>query len=176
MLNGFIIRAEKFIYCGVGLIANPNIRIIKLFLFQREEISTKDKKQICCGEILVIIRDELKAEYGQELTLAVQLQRPFGEYLRRQGIYLIARVKTRDFVHWTGKNKGWPIKRQILRVKARIELKFENSLTPLCAGIIEAMTLGEERNIPAVVYKNMIKSGTVHILPRLYTKMPSIAL
>ncbi len=134
------------------------------FLFQSEEIATEDKKQICCGKIMAIIRGELKAEYGQELILEARLQRPFGEYLRRQGIYLIARVKTRDFVHWAGRNKGWPIKRLILKFKASIESKFENSLTLICAGIIEAMTLGEERNIPAIVYKDMIKSGTVHIL------------
>jgi len=134
------------------------------FLFQSAEISGADKKQICRGEVLAIVGGELKLEYGQELILEAQLQHAFGEYLRRQGIFLIARVKTRDFARSTGLNKGWLVRRLILKFKSWVETKFESNLTPICAGIIEAMVLGEEKNIPAKIYKDMIRSGTVHIL------------
>ncbi|MFH0828136.1 MAG: ComEC/Rec2 family competence protein [Candidatus Omnitrophota bacterium] len=134
------------------------------FLFQCEEIAEENKKQTCRGKILVIVRGALKTEYGQELILEARLNRPFGEYLRRQGVSLIGRVKTPCFVQWTGKIKGWIVTRSVSKLKSRIEEMFESSLSPICAGIIEAMTLGEERNVPAIIYKNMIKSGTVHIL------------
>jgi competence protein ComEC len=134
------------------------------FLFQSEEIAAKNWKRACCGQILVIVRGELKAGYGQELTLEAGLRRAIGEYLLRQGISLIARVKTPDFVALTGKDKGWAIKRAILKLKSRIESKLENNLTPVCAGVVEAMVLGEDRNVPPKIYKDMIRSGTVHIL------------
>ncbi len=134
------------------------------FLLQCAEISAGDKKQICCGKILAIVPGEEKFVYGQELVLETRLQRPFGKYLFRQGIYLVARLKSKDFVRSTGLNRGLRFKGVIFRFKKWIESKFENSLTPICAGILEAMILGEEKNIPEKVYKDMIRSGTVHIL------------
>ncbi len=134
------------------------------FLFQCEEIAGKNKKQACRGKIWVIVRGALKTEYGRELILVVQLHRSFGEYLRRQGVSLIGRVKTSYFVQRTGRIKGRIVMRYVLKLKSRIEEMLENSLSPICAGIIEAMILGEAKNVPAIVYKNMIKSGTVHIL------------
>jgi competence protein ComEC len=134
------------------------------FLFRGQEISSSKRSQPCCGDVLVIVRGELKTGYGQELILECALRRPFGEYLPRQGIYRIARVKSADFVRATGKNKGWPSKRLLLALKTRIESGFEKSLTPICSGVIEAMTLGEPRNVPQKVYKDMIRCGTVHIL------------
>jgi competence protein ComEC len=134
------------------------------FLFRIEEIADEQRKQICCGEILVMVNGLLQAEYGGELILEASLQRPFGEYLRRQGIYRAARVKSPDFIRSTGKNKAWSMKRLLFRLKSRIEDGLEKNLSPICAGVIEAMTIGEERNVPVKVYKDMVRSGTVHIL------------
>jgi competence protein ComEC len=134
------------------------------FRFVCQEIATKEKQQSCHGEILVIVQGQLKTEYGEELILQARLARPFGEYLRRRGISLIARVKTPDFASSTNRNKSPPLKRLILKLKSCTESKFESRLTPICAGVVEAMILGEEKNVPAAVYKDMIRSGTVHIL------------
>jgi competence protein ComEC len=145
--------------------SHPEIKDNKTsFLFQIEEIADVQRKQICRGEILVIVKGLLRAEYGEELILEGSLRRPFGEYWQRQGIYRIARVKSADFVWPTSKNKGWPVKRMLLAWKSRIESGFERNLTPICSGVIEAMTLGEERNVPRKIYKDMVRSGTVHIL------------
>jgi competence protein ComEC len=134
------------------------------FLFRLEEIVDDQSRQSCCGEILVIVRGQLQAEYGEELILEGTLQRPFGVYLRRQGIFRIAQVKTPYFISKIGSNKAWPIKRMIFRLKSAIEARFERGLTPICAGIVEAMILGEEKNVPIKIYKDMVRSGTVHIL------------
>ena len=134
------------------------------FRFICQEIATKEKQQVGYGQIPVIVQGQLKTEYGEELILQASLAYPFNEYFRRKGIRVIARVKTPDFVSLTGRNKGPPIKRRILKLKSWVESKFESRLTPVCAGVVEAMILGEEKNVPAVVYKDMIRSGTVHIL------------
>ncbi len=134
------------------------------FSFQAEEIAEERFKQVCCGEVLVIVPGRLKAEYAEELVLEGTLKRPFAGYLRRQGIYRIFRMKTSAFARKTGRIKGWPVKRSVLRLKTILESRFESSLTPICCGIVEAMTLGEEKNVPLKVYKDMVRSGTVHIL------------
>ena len=134
------------------------------FLFRIEEIADDQSRQTCCGEILVMVKGILQVEYGEELILEGTLHRPFRGYLRRQGIFRIARVKSPYFIRKTGSNKGWPIKRMILRFKSAIETRFESGLTPICAGIVEAMILGEEKNVPVKIYKDMVRSGTVHIL------------
>jgi len=134
------------------------------FLFQMEEIADDQRRQICRGELPVIIKGPIQAEYGQELILEASLYRPFGVYWARQGTFRIARVKSPDFVRVTGKNRSWQIKRLLLKLKSRIESGFEKNLTPICAGVIEAMTIGEARNVPIKVYKDMVRCGTVHIL------------
>jgi competence protein ComEC len=134
------------------------------FLFRIEEIADDQSRQICCGETLVIVNGALSVDYGEELIIEGSLQRPFGEYLRRQGIYRITRVKSPDFVRSTGRNKAWPMKRLLFSLESVIVKGFENNLSPICAGVIEAMTIGEERNVPVKVYKDMVRSGTVHIL------------
>jgi competence protein ComEC len=134
------------------------------FLFRTEEISGQDRGQSCCGEALAIIRGKFQAGYGEELVLAGKIQLPFGDFLRRKGILRIVRVITPDFIQRTGKFRVWRVKRMILELKSRIEAGFESSLSPVCAGVIEAMTLGEAGNVPPKVYKDMIRSGTVHIL------------
>lgn len=135
-----------------------------MFLFRAQEIATENMIQPCCGDVLAVIRGELKTEYAEELILECSLHRPFGEYLPRQGIYRIAGVKTPVFIKRIGKNKKLVFKKSLLKLKSRFESGFEKSLTPICAGVIEAMTLGEKKNVPQRVYKDMIRSGTVHIL------------
>ena len=71
-------------------------------------------------------------------------------------------------------NKGLVFKRIALRLKGKIEKVIYKHASFLTAAVMDAMILGEKRNIPWFVNSAMMKSGTLHILPRLYTKMPSI--
>ncbi|MCX5708661.1 MAG: ComEC/Rec2 family competence protein [Candidatus Omnitrophica bacterium] len=164
-IRKFYYQSQK-VYALRGWVnSRPEVKENKTsFLFRIEEIADEQRKQICCGEILVMVNGLLPVDYGEELIMECSLHRPFGEYWRRQGIYRVARVKSPDFVRSTGKNKAWPMKRLLFRVKSRIENGFEKNLSPICSGVIEAMTIGEERNVPVKVYKDMVRSGTVHIL------------
>jgi competence protein ComEC len=164
-ISNFHYQSQK-VYALQGWVSN-RIEIEEnktSFLFRIEEIADEESKQACCGEILVIVNGFLPAEYGEELILEGSLRRPFGEYWRRQGIYRVARVKSPDFARSTGGNKAGPVKRLLFGLKSRIENGFEKNLSPICAGVIEAMTIGEERNVPVKVYKDMVRCGTVHIL------------
>jgi predicted membrane metal-binding protein len=68
------------------------------------------------------------------------------------------------------------LKRFALWLKEKMEGIIFQHVSNLPASILDAMVLGERRSIPKLISNSMVKSGTVHILPRLYTKMPSVAL
>lgn len=84
-------------------------------------------------------------------------------------------VKNDSRIIRLNKNKGFFIKRFALRLKAKIKNSISKRTSALTASILEAMILGEKRDIPWFVSEWMMKTGTIHILPRLYTKMPSVA-
>jgi len=73
-------------------------------------------------------------------------------------------------------NRGLILKQLAFRLKDRMEEIIFKRVSFVPASILDAMILGEKRNIPVLINNSMMKSGTVHILPRLYTKMPSVAL
>lgn len=153
------------------------------FVFGPYAIQMGNLKYHCCGNVLVYLKGERDFLYGDELILTGNLYRPYNfsgskrqgyrDYLYRQGIFSIMPAKT---VRVLPKTRGWTLKRFALWSKGKMENLLFKYTTPLAASILNAMILGEKRDIPAVVYNSMIKSGTVHILPRLYTKMPSVAL
>jgi hypothetical protein len=150
------------------------------FVFKTEEIRSADIKRNCCGDILIYIRGKKILNYGEELILEGNLYMPFRgnnsarksyrDYLHNQGIYSIMAVRTLAQAVEVKRNKGWAIKRFALRIKANIERIIYRHLSSIPASILDAMILGERKNISAVIYKSMMKSGTVHILPWQYTK------
>jgi competence protein ComEC len=163
-------------YIIKGFIANQpvlqNNRTV--FTFQAQEIQFDHLKYNCCGHILVYITGKEDLAYGQVLVLKGSLQPPFSygnrnlkrwrNYLAYQGIYSILRVRTKAEVVRLNKNYGCLLKRFALWLKIRLEKIIFTYVSFLPASILEAMVLGEKRNIPAPIYNSMVKSGTVHIL------------
>jgi predicted membrane metal-binding protein len=156
------------------------------FIFRTQEIQFANLKYNTCGNILVRIKDKRNLDYGESLILSGNLYRPFGfsspnrqnyrDYLYNQRIFSVMSVKAAGSAVRLNENKGLVFKRAAFWLRARIEGMISQHLSCVPASILDAMVLGEKRNIPPVIYNSMIKSGTVHILPRLYTKMPSVAL
>jgi competence protein ComEC len=146
------------------------------FVFATEEIFFTRLKLNCCGNVLVFIKGRHDFDYGDQLLLQGALYRPFnrsasgsgqrsyGSYLASQGIYAVIQVKTKAHVLLLPRNRGWPIQRFALCLKKKIETIIYRRLSPVCASIVCAMVLGEKRNISPVIYKSMMRSGTVHIL------------
>jgi competence protein ComEC len=62
------------------------------------------------------------------------------------------------------KNRGLIFRRLAFWLKDKMENIIFKRVSPLAASVLDAMILGEKRNIPALIYNSMIKSGTVHIL------------
>jgi competence protein ComEC len=152
-----------------------------VFIFATEQINFDRLKANCCGNVLVFIKGRQNLDYGSKLILQGSLYRPFNranyvqsqqgcaqrsyaDYLASQGIYVVMQVRTKAHMVVLAANKGQPVKRFAFWLKKRIEEIIYRRLSLVPAAIIDAMVLGEKRNISPVIYKSMMRSGTVHIL------------
>ena len=151
----------------------PSLKGRKLrFIFTVEEIQIADKRLGSCGDTLVYMKANRDLEYGDELILRGTIRRlsrfsasrRYSEYLHNQGIYTIFYVDESFSVASFGKNRGSLIKGSALYLKNKIKKKIYYYLSPVSASILSAMVLGERRDIPPLIYKAMVKTGTVHIL------------
>ncbi|MDD2679565.1 MAG: ComEC/Rec2 family competence protein [Candidatus Omnitrophica bacterium] len=132
------------------------------FMFTAQEIEFHNRNYKCSGDILVQLKDAKNFSYGEALLLRGGIHRPFKLYGRN--ISAIMRVNMPGSYVRLPENYGQPIRKFAFYLKSRIEKIIYRSLSPLTASILDAMVLGERRNIPAVVYDAMVKAGTVHIL------------
>lgn len=109
------------------------------------------------GKTIVVYASATKKFcYGDELLITGRLQK-FG-----RGLCL--RVKSGFFITRIGKNKGFFLKAFALWLKEKIEEKIFRCISHPAAGILDAMVLGEKARVPPLVYRAMMKTGTVHIL------------
>lgn len=144
------------------------------FIFKAQQIQFDNLRHNCCGNILVYVKARNNFHYGEELILSGNLHRPYSfgraagssykNYLYNQGIYSILHVSAVHPIIRLNKNQGLAIKRFALWLKVKMEEVIFKYVSSLAAGVLDAMVLGERRNIPVFINNSMIKSGTVHIL------------
>ncbi|MBU2034409.1 MAG: ComEC family competence protein [Candidatus Omnitrophica bacterium] len=148
--------------------ASPDYRKNKTcFKFFAQEINQRGLKFNSRGETMVIIKGKSELKYGESLILDGNLRRPVGnyrEYLKKEGIYSILYVPYAGRIISLKQNDGFVIKRFALWIKEKAESIIFRRVSFLSGSILDAMVLGEKRNIPAAVNTAMIKTGTVHIL------------
>jgi competence protein ComEC len=141
------------------------------FTLQAQEIQSGRFKSPCCGKLIVYCKGKTNFAYGDIVILKGDLSRPYSfgnkryrAYLANQGIFALLRVRCGEEIITVARNKGLAIKRFSLQLKDKIESSIFSHVPFLAASILDAMLLGEKRNIPPLVYRSMMKSGTVHIL------------
>ncbi len=156
-----------------GFIASDPVSKINktTFLFRAEEISFDNFKARTCGDTIAYIKSGKGLGYGDVLIIVGSLYRPFNkitpgkssyrDYLANQGVYSILNAHYSIKLNY---HKGLGLKRFALYLKSRMEEVIFRYLSPVSASIVDAMILGERRNIPPLIYNSMVKSGTVHIL------------
>jgi len=134
------------------------------FTVRAEEVATQQLRWKCRGDILVMIKGAADLSPGQSLALEGTLSRPWGRYYRKRKIYLVLRADSPAFVTATGSAKGTGFRRATIQLKKRAERILAQRLSPLSAGIVSAMLLGEKKQVPQAIYRSMMKTGTVHVL------------
>lgn len=173
------------LYLIKGTIDNqPEVKDQKIsFIFRTNQIQVDNTCYRCCGKIKVFVKNKRDLYYGEELILGGELYRIFSRnkprtnmvrakpspkiyrnYLCNQGIFFIMKVKKDFFVVRLNRHKGLPIKRFAFCLKDKLEDIIFRHTSAVTASILDAMIIGEKKNILPSIYNSMIKSGTVHIL------------
>ncbi|MFA5287142.1 MAG: ComEC/Rec2 family competence protein [Candidatus Omnitrophota bacterium] len=163
-VSRFIYYKDDTIYTLKGFINNnPVIKDSRvIFILKAEELEFNKSRYKSCGDILVYFNGAIDLSYGDELILLGNIHRPYKMF--RDDISAVMHLQNNSALVRLNKNKGSLIKRLAFYLKDKIEVVFLKRLSPLAAGIVDAMVLGEKKHISPVVYDAMIKSGTVHIL------------
>jgi len=159
------------LYAVKGFITSePVFKINKTsFVLRAEEVSFHNLKTKTCGDTLTYIRGRAGLKFGDALIVRGSLYRPFKSpgqnnyrnYLANQGVYSILNAAYFIKLNFP-KTQG--LEGFALSLKNKIEEVIFRYLSPISASILEAMILGEKKNIPPLVYQAMMQSGTVHIL------------
>jgi len=138
------------------------------FVLRAQEAYLSGYKIKVCGDILVYIKEKRNLSYGQELIVRGHLRRPFRgsyrDYLFRQGIFYIMKARIIPQQSSVDRRRGCVLKRFSLHLKNYLQGIISRYVAPVPAGILEAMILGERKNIPPLVNRIMMQTGTVHIL------------
>jgi len=154
------------------------------FVLKAKEIKFNDASYNTCGNMLLYLRCDKDLpfilerfqdlQYGEALILSGSISRPFKfgagsgrsyrNYLYSQGIFSVMNVRMPGSAARLRKNRGFILKRVSFWLKERMENIIFKRLSPVPASVVDAMILGEKKNIPALINNSMMKSGTVHIL------------
>ncbi len=180
----YLIRSDEHIsrYINVGklilegvVIENPVVHPDKLVLFVRCQRVINDKAYIpVSGNIRLVIPSDLNFQYGDFIRFHTSLkkiqsfQNPGGFYYERymnlHGIYASGFVAKNSQIILLRQNtaSGIRLKLETFRLYLK-QIIYQNASTPQ-REIIEAMTIGNQKAIPAAVRDNFNKTGTSHIL------------
>jgi competence protein ComEC len=174
-ISNFVHYKDDAVYSLSGFVDNaPEIKDNRTsFVFRSLEARVDKLKWRCCGKVLVNLDFAQELNYGDNLALIGNLRRPYSfnsgrqgyrEFLARQGIYLLMRIKeARQMIRQDG-SSGSRLMGFSFRLAERMEEVISRYLPDLPASILSAMVLGQRRGIPWLVNNSMVKSGTVHIL------------
>lgn len=181
----YLIRSDEHIarYISAGKLAFEGVVIENPFthppdktvLFVRCQRIIKDKSYIpVTGNIRLVIPSDLSFQYGDFIRFHSALkkiqsfQNPGGfdyeRYMKLQGIYATGFVANSSQIVLLRKNaaSGWRLKLESFRLYLT-QIIYKNAPSPQ-REIIEAMTIGNQNEIPADVRENFNKTGTAHIL------------
>jgi len=153
------------------IISDPQTRNKRTtFVFKAKEIISHKINKVCGNAQVVAFRGN-KFSYGQELLLRGKLYRPmnFGsgkrfsyrDYLKQQGIYSLFSAKN---IKYLRDSQASPIQGFAFWLKHKTQEIMRRHISGVPVAVLEAMILGERRDIPAYLNTAMMHTGTIHIL------------
>lgn len=139
------------------------------FVLKAQELLQGNSAYKLCGKVQVTVFDRGDFSYGQQLILTGSLYKPpkrmrYRDYLKQQGIYSLLSVKNSSDIRYLKNNQACPVQGFAFSLKHKIERIIGRNVSKVPASVLEAMLLGERKDIPASINQSMISTGTVHIL------------
>ncbi len=173
-ISNYIYPKEAGSYRIKGFVkSQPMITAGKtVFTFRAKEVESTTFKQACCGDVFVYMKAGNDFRYGQNLEMSGKLYLPYNPgypghkgyngYPQRRNITVAMNANSAARI--LNHSPSSIPKELTLLLKQKLEKIFSKYASGVTAGILEAMVLGDKKDIPPQVYSAMIKSGTVHIL------------
>jgi len=160
----WIYYKSQTLYCLKGFIKDyPSFKNGQTeFTFSTEGLILNNIRYSCSGDVLVFITSGPKLSYGEELLIVGNLRRPY--FIYSDNILGVMHIKLPNAITRLNRSKANPLMKASFFFKKRIEGIIHQYLSPVSAGIVDAMILGDKKDIPFLVYDSMVKTGTVHIL------------
>ena len=142
------------------------------FILKAQELYSNNFIYSCSGLILARARGEAEIQYGDKLFIRGRLRRlstgkpgkGFVEYLNSRGIYTVMDVSGPVAISRIGIGRHFSLRAEAEEAKSKAEKILFLHVPGVCAGIMDAMVLGEKKYITPVIKQAMTNSGTIHIL------------
>ncbi|MCX5704853.1 MAG: ComEC/Rec2 family competence protein [Candidatus Omnitrophica bacterium] len=164
-------KSEKFYSVKGNIVSVPEKSGEEtVFIFNIRELHFGKLSYRSSGKIKVQVARGSGLYYGQGLILkgymypVPSFQQQKKNYLLQQGIYCIMRVESQDLAVSFQKTRGFSLKGFAFWLKSKMQKIISFYVPKLPASVLEAMVLGEKKDIPRIIYDSMVKAGTVHIL------------
>ena len=166
-ISNFVYYKSNNFYSVKGIVdSQPQDRDGSVsFVFKVQELHYPKASYDSCGKILVEAKNIRSPCFGQDLILKGYLRPVIGfqKYLKRQGIFCIMRVESQNALIPLRK-EGLSVMAFAFWLKQKMQKKIFEYVPAVPASVLEAMILGEQKNVTRVIYDSMVKTGTVHIL------------
>ncbi len=126
------------------------------FRLKTEALEEGGLRKVCSGEVAVSVAGVAEVPLGRRLRIT-------GELISRND-KLVMKAAFPGRIQESGKERRFSVKAAAGRVKERFERVIFEHMPAGAAGIVDAMVLGEKKRVSPLVYRSMMKTGTVHIL------------
>jgi competence protein ComEC len=134
------------------------------FRLETEEVQLDGINQSSCGAVTVTGKMPHELRYGQVIIVQGELKTSRSPYRADKGIKGVLRFRAPADVVIQPQQKGSRCKRLALEIKRRAEGMIYRYTPSAPGAVIDAMLLGERKEIPRSIINAMMKSGTIHIL------------
>lgn len=118
------------------------------------------------GHMFARLSQRSSCAQGDAVVLQGSLLRPYGPwtpFLKSKGVRAVLSVKGREAIGGAG-GPGRGSGQLLFFLRGKIEKTMETWLSPLSAGVLEAMILGERQGVPRDLRRAMVKTGTWHLM------------
>jgi|GEM_PF-5596439 len=157
--------------CLKGNVDSENAVLFKkrFFLLKVSRLIQEGRQHKVSGYVFVRLVNAQNYFYGDEVIVQGTL------FKYRHKPVLSVKNKPGTLV-FTGHRGGWWLKALAFASKDRMKKVIVQHLPQFPASVLSAMVLGDGSHLAPFLKSMMVATGTWHILPRLYTEMPSVAL
>ena len=164
----------RYVYLKGIINSNPILKKNRIqFIVKTEDVLINKRLHEACGKVLITAFGRNDFSYGEKLILNGKLYKPFNfdiserlnyrDYLKRKGIYSLMSIKKDGFIKRFEGNYGNPVKVFAYRAKQKMKKIISSNLSGVPASILNAMLLGDRKEVPGFVNDTLAQTGTIHI-------------